>query len=148
MSKKLTGKCLCGAVTVTAAPARGSLSACHCDMCRAWTSGVFVAMECAPGAATATGPVRTLETSEWAKRAICAECGSPLWYELKAGPYAGQRQVAAGLFHDLGNMRLGLEVYIDKKPHGYSFEGGAQRKQMTEAEVIAAFAPPQDGGDT
>ncbi|MCI2399950.1 GFA family protein [Aliiroseovarius subalbicans] len=142
----MQGKCMCGAVTVTATPTRKSLSACHCDMCRAWTSGAFIAMECAPGNASADGPVKVLETSDWARRAACAHCGSPLWYELKVGPVAGQRQVAAGLFPDLGDMRLGLELYIDKKPHGYAFAGADQRKQMTEADMIAMFAP-KDGED-
>ena len=135
---------MCGAVTVTAKPARQSLSACHCDMCRAWTSSAFVAFECAPGDAAAEGPLKVLESSDWARRAVCAECGSPLWYELKAGPYAGQRQVAAGLFPDAAGMPLKLEVYIDRKPHGYAFEGAGRRRQMTEADVIAMFAP-KDG---
>jgi hypothetical protein len=135
---------MCGAVTVTAEPARNSLSACHCDMCRAWTSSVFIAIECAPGDATAEGPVKVMETSPWARRAICAECGSPIWYELKAGPEAGQRQVAAGLFPDAGGMPLRLEVFIDKKPHGYTFEGGDGRRQMTEAEIFELYAP-KDG---
>jgi phage terminase large subunit-like protein len=41
-------------------------------------------------------------------------------------------------------MPMKLEVFIDKKPHGYAFEGGATRRQMTEADVIAMFAP-KDG---
>ena len=140
----MQGKCMCGAVTVTATPAKDSLAACHCDMCRAWTSSAFMAMECAPGDATADGPLKVMETSDWARRAICAECGSPIWYEIKIGPVAGQRQVAAGLFPDAAGLPLRLEVYIDKKPHGYAFEGADTRTQMTEAEVIAMFAP-QDG---
>lgn len=140
----MQGKCMCGAVTVTAAPVRQSLTACHCDMCRAWTSSALVVIECAPGDATAEGPLKVLETSDWARRAICAECGSPIWYELTAGPYAGQRHVSAGLFPDAAGMALKLEVYIDKKPHGYAFENASQRRQMTEADVIAAFAP-KDG---
>lgn len=140
----LNGKCMCGAVSVIAEPARDSLSACHCDSCRAWTSGAFVAFQCDPGTVQAEGPVKVLETSDWANRAICESCGSPLWYEMKVGPAAGQRQVAAGLFADAGGMPLRLEVYIDKKPHGYAFEGAAGRKQMTEADIVAMYAP--DGG--
>lgn len=144
---ELKGKCMCGAVTVTAKPTRNSLSACHCNMCRAWTSSAFVAMECAAGDAVAEGPVKVLDTSPWAKRAICAECGSPIWYEITAeGPIQGQRQVAAGLFPDAGGMELRLEVYIDRKPHGYAFEGGGERRQMTEAEVIAIYAPDEGDG--
>ena len=85
-------------------------------------------------------------STPWARRAICAECGSPIWYEIKVGSVAGQRQVAAGLFPDAAGMPLRQEVYIDKKPHGYAFEGADARTQMTEAEVIAMFAPDAGGG--
>ncbi len=55
----------------------------------------------------------------------------------------GQYQIAAGLFADAAGLPLRLEVYIDKKPHGYEFAG--ERRQMTEAEVIAAYAPSPEG---
>lgn len=140
----LEGRCMCGAVRITAEAARPSLSACHCDMCRRWTSGAFVALEAKPGSVTVTGPARTITTSDWAERAFCTECGSPLWYRITMeGPMHGQMQLAAGLFENAAGADLRLEVYIDKKPEGYAFEGGDARRQMTEAEVIAMFAPPE-----
>lgn len=134
---------MCGAVSVTAIPINESLSACHCNMCRAWTSSAFVAFACAPNAVKARGPVKELPTSEWASRAICQDCGSPLWYKLQTGPSAGQHHVAAGLFPDTSGMPLRLELYIDKKPHGYAFEDATTRRQMTEAEVSTIFSPPE-----
>ena len=135
----MTGQCLCGAVTVSAEPARGALSACHCGMCRRWSSSMFMALDAKEGSVEIAGPVRVFQSSDWAERAFCETCGSNLWYRITAeGPMQGQYQLAAGLF-DVGEMGVGLEVFIDKKPAGYALEG--TRKQMTEAEVYAHFGP-------
>lgn len=139
---------MCGAVRVQARPARPSLSACHCDMCRRWTSGAFVAFEAERDSVRVTGPARTIRTSDWAERAFCPECGAPLWYRItRDGPMQGQMQLAAGLFENAAGGALRLELYIDRKPGGYAFEGGGSRRQMTEAEVVALHAPPAGGAE-
>lgn len=145
MDAKITGKCLCGAVQVTATPARAGLSVCHCDMCRAWSSSMYMAFEAAAGSVEATGPVKTYVSSDWAERAFCGTCGSNLWYRITLpGPMHGQYQLAAGLFDNAGGMEPRLEVYIDHKPAGYALQG--DRRQMTEDEVVAMFAPKDAGG--
>ena len=134
---------MCGAVTVTATPARETLGACHCDMCRRWSSGAYMSFPAEPGYA-ALGPVKTYKSSDWAERAFCDDCGSSLWYRLTApGEMHGQTQMAAGLFDNAGGNTLKLELFIDKKPEGYAFEG--ERRQMTEAEVMAMYAPSEQG---
>ena len=40
-TKRIEGKCLCGAVTVSALVEEPNLRACHCEMCRKHTSGMF-----------------------------------------------------------------------------------------------------------
>ena len=40
------GQCLCGAVRFDAVIARAEMGACHCAMCRRWTGGVFLSVEC------------------------------------------------------------------------------------------------------
>ncbi|KUJ78115.1 aldehyde-activating protein [Ruegeria marisrubri] len=140
---ELSGQCMCGAVTVTATPARKALGACHCDMCRRWSSGAFISFQAEPGYA-ALGPVRTFQSSDWAERAFCEECGSPLWYRVTApGAMHGQTQMAAGLFDNAAGGELKLELFIDKKPEGYAFEG--ERRQMTEAEFTAMYAQSEQG---
>ncbi len=140
---ELQGQCMCGAVTITATPARDALGACHCDMCRRWSSSAFVSFQAEPGYA-ALGPVRTFTSSDWAERAFCDECGSALWYRITLpGDMHGRTQVAAGLFDNAVGSQLKLELYIDKKPEGYTFAG--ERRQMTEAEVMAMYAPSDEG---
>jgi len=139
----LNGQCMCGAVTVIATPARPSLSACHCDMCRRWSSSAFMAMDAETGSVEVTGPVQRFQSSDWAERAFCKTCGSNLWYRITAeGPGHGQYQMAAGLF-DVNGMRLGLEVFIDAKPDAYAFEG--ERRQMTAQECYDMYAPKDEG---
>lgn len=140
---ELQGQCMCGAVTVTATPARNALGACHCDMCRRWTSSMLITFPAEPGYA-ALGPVKTYTSSDWAERAFCSECGSALWYRITLpGDMHGQTQMASGLFENAGDNALKLELYIDKKPEGYAFEG--ERRQMTQAEVEAMYAPKEEG---
>lgn len=51
-------------------------------------------------------------------------------------------KVAAGLFDDQSLLRLSLQVFTDHKPAFYAFANDT--KMMTEAEVIAIYAPPPD----
>ena len=140
----IEGHCLCGAVRVRIAPAQPHLHACHCGMCRRWTGVAFLGITVPPGGVEATGPIRTRGFSEWAERGWCDECGSALWYEVKAeGPLEGTRYVAAGLFEDAGGFTLASEIYIDRKPAGYAFAG--DHPVRTQAEVEAAFAAPSEG---
>ncbi|SFU16811.1 GFA family protein [Sedimentitalea nanhaiensis] len=144
MSETLKGHCMCGAVTVTARADKPEISACHCSMCRRWTSGAMIAFQAAPGM-EATGPVRRYASSEWAERAFCETCGSSLWYRVTApGPHQGQTHIAAGLFEDATGAPLTAEIFIDRKPAGYAFAG--EHARMTEAEVMAMFAPPPESG--
>ena len=102
---------------------------------------MFMAFQAEKGSVEAAGPIRVFTSSDWAERAFCKDCGSALWYRITApGPMHGQYQIAAGLFDNAGGMSPRLEVYIDRKPEGYALEGGDARRQMTEAEVIAAYA--------
>ena len=137
--RPLEGRCLCGAVTLTAIPAEAEMHACHCDMCRAWTGAMSVSIKVAPGRLTETGPVKRRQTSPWAERAWCEDCGSSLYYRVTApGPMQGQSHVSSGLFPDAGGLRLASEIYIDRKPRGYAFAGDLP--SMTKAEVEAMFA--------
>ena len=41
-----TGQCLCGDVRFEATIAAMDMGACYCSMCRRWTGGVFLAVQC------------------------------------------------------------------------------------------------------
>ncbi|CAN0603430.1 unnamed protein product [Ectocarpus sp. 12 AP-2014] len=43
---QVTGKCLCGAVKISADTNTREVAACHCDMCRRWSAGPFIEIPC------------------------------------------------------------------------------------------------------
>ena len=45
MSENVSGGCLCGAVRFTARLSKREMSVCHCDRCRRWSGGAFMAVE-------------------------------------------------------------------------------------------------------
>lgn len=48
MSEHAKGKghCLCRSVQITAEAVSGKVGACHCDTCRKWCGGPFMAVDC------------------------------------------------------------------------------------------------------
>ncbi len=129
----LSGKCLCGAVTVEATPARDHLEACHCDMCRRWGGIAFLGIQCGPNVSfSGEEHIGRYKSSDWAERGFCKQCGSNLFYLfLPAGNYG----LLAGLFDDLGDVTLSEEIFVDEQPAYYSFAG--ERPRKTGAQIIA-----------
>ena len=139
MSRK--GSCLCKAVSFEITSKIEKVGACHCDMCRAWTGGVYLGIEVPSDNLSVTGAenVKTYTSSPWAERSFCGTCGSNLWYRITAeGPYQGVYHLGMGALEDASGIPLTEEIYIDSKPDGYSF--AQDTKQMTKAEVEAMFA--------
>ena len=139
-----TGSCVCGAVSFNITTPITETGACHCGMCRKWTGGVFLSVAVPPGGLEITGEehLKVFASSPWAERASCNTCGSSLYYRVTAeGPYAGTSHVGFGTLDDVSGIPFTGEMYIDIKPEAYAFAGDG-RHEMTEAEVIAMFAPP------
>ncbi len=136
--QSLNGKCLCGAVKIVATAKKHSVTACHCDMCRRWSAGPFMALNCQTVTFEGEENIGRIRSSDWAERGFCTKCGSNLFYHiLESDDY----QIAAGLFDDQSMLRMSLQVFTDYKPEFYEFAN--ETKKMTGAEVIALFAPPQ-----
>ncbi|MEM7544903.1 MAG: GFA family protein [Pseudomonadota bacterium] len=139
----LTGKCLCGAVSYTISKDQREVGACHCSSCQAWSGGVFIGIQAGKDEAVLTGEenLTIFKSSEWAERAFCSKCGSSLFYRVTApGPMQGDFHFGAGTLTDWDGLAMNDEIFIDRKPDAYAFAG--TRKQMTGAEMMALFAPP------
>jgi hypothetical protein len=81
------------------------------------------------------------QSSKWAERGFCKQCGSSLFFRLTAeGKYQGTTSVMLGCLDDKTGVTLLKEWFIDRKPDAYSFAG--ERECITEAE---AFAILNDG---
>lgn len=128
------GACLCKAVKVTATVKSVHLGACHCSTCRTWSGGPFFAAECGQGVEfSGEDNISVFNSSDWAERGFCSQCGTHLFYRLKEG---GFYALSIGLF---GNQDwvLSEEIFVDEKPAFYDFS--QETKKLTGAEVFAQF---------
>lgn len=129
------GKCLCGAVSVTAKTVSKSLGVCHCSMCRKWGGGPWLGVECGPEISwQGQENLVAFPSSAWAERGFCKQCGTHLFYRLKE-PL--QYFVAAALFDDIADFEFDHQVFIDEKPEYYNF--AEKTRVMTGAEVFAKY---------
>lgn len=141
MSDARTGRCLCGSVSFRATDVPDTFGICHCDMCRRWTGSAFLEVSIPEGNVTWQGTenIARRATSDWAERAWCRDCGSPLYYRVTmAGEWAGNLDIALGLFDEPGGFRLSHEIFIDSKPDSFAFAGAGHR-QLTRQDCIEKF---------
>lgn len=135
----MKGSCLCGGVVITTSDRR-EVSVCHCDMCRRWAGGPFMAVHCG-GDVAFSGDVghASYPSSDWAERGFCPKCGTTLFYHLlPTSDYA----LSAGLFDRTTNLAMENQIFIDEKPDFYSFANDTPK--ITGEEVFAQFQAEQD----
>ncbi|HKY18170.1 MAG TPA: GFA family protein [Rhizomicrobium sp.] len=135
----LSGGCLCGAVRFSARLNSREVGACHCGMCRRWTAGPFLGLECATLTLDDPAQVVAYRSSEWAERIFCKTCGSSLFYRLIPRDLYF---VSAEAFDDQTGFALKTEGFIDEKPAHYTFADAT--RQLTGAEVFAAYTQPEE----
>lgn len=136
---ELQGACLCGMVRVSVKTASTSVGACHCNMCRKWTGGPLMVIECDDDVVfEGEEHVAVFSSSDWAERGFCARCGSHLFYRLKEG---GLYAVPVGLFDDDESFVFDHQVFIDEKPAFYAFAN--ETRNLTGAELFARHGASQ-----
>ncbi len=134
--RERTGGCLCGGVRYKATPRSETFGACHCGMCRRWSAGPYLEVDCAPGSLkiedrTHLGVYRS---SEWAERMFCSKCGSSLFYHfLPKDAYS----LALDTLDDLSGLEFAEQIFVDEKPAAYSF--AEQTTMKTREELMAAL---------
>jgi len=114
-SKRLAGKCECGAVRYAVADAFGYALNCHCSNCRAATGSAFKAF-----AGIERGK---LELTEGADKLLvfgdvsdnhtrCGVCGSLLYSVVRDGAYV---HVALGSLADEPSIRPSAHIFVGSK---------------------------------
>jgi hypothetical protein len=129
---EITGRCLCGAVTLRAIPAAPEVSICHCTMCRRWTGGVFACFGAEGRDVTTEGPITTYTSSSFSERAFCGTCGSHLWIRDEDGFL----DLMPGLFEGAQNFALRHIVYADRAPAYAPVPQGVPTKTAEEYEAV------------
>lgn len=135
MSKLATGKCLCGSVKLTFIYENDTFSACHCSMCRKWGGGPNLTVDTGSDLKfTGENNISVFNSSEWAERGFCKQCGTHLFYRMKE---SGFTNISLGLLENADHLTFKSQIYIDKKPGHYSF--AEKTETMTEAEILAKY---------
>ena len=79
--------------------------------------------------------VGVYDSSEWAERGFCKNCGSNLFYRIKE---SNQYHLPLGLFEEEDSLNFNSQIFIDEKPQYYNFANTT--KNMTGPEVFAAYS--------
>lgn len=137
-ARKIKGRCLCGAVSLTANNAGSDVGACHCQSCRRWGGGPFMEVDCGSDVEwNGTEHIGIYNSSDWAERGFCRECGTHLFYRLKESQ---QHMVPVGLLDDDASRSFKTQVFVEEKPGYYAFAN--KTEDLTGAELFAKYAPP------
>ncbi|EGU30531.1 hypothetical protein VII00023_10994 [Vibrio ichthyoenteri ATCC 700023] len=128
--------CLCGAVKITAKDINPKFTVCHCHSCRTWGGAPYFAVKCGTQVSIeGEDKVKMYHSSSWASRGFCSECGTHLFYKVKA---TGEYNMSLGLFPDLDGLEMTMQYFSDARPSYYCFTN--ETKEMTTDEIMAYFA--------
>jgi len=135
-TKQGIGSCLCGKVKITAKTMSHRVGVCHCSMCRKWTGGPLMAVDCGTDVKFEGDEyVKAYDSSAWAERGFCSNCGNHLFYKLKQ---SNQFIMPAGIFENSKDFIFDHQIFIDEKPDYYCFSNETQN--MTGQEVFDMYA--------
>lgn len=130
----MKGNCLCGKIEVETADTI-DLGLCHCSMCRRWSGGPMFAVHCGSDVSFVGDAPSKYQSSDWAERGFCSNCGTHLFYHLLPN---NEYILPAGLFQDQ-DFQLSNEIFIDEKPEFYEFSN--QTTKLTGQQVFEQFSP-------
>jgi len=132
------GKCLCGAVKLSFSFDKNTFDACHCGMCRNWGGGPALTVDAGKDLKfTGQEFISVYNSSDWAERGFCKQCGTHLFYRLKESEFCN---LPLGLIEYTEGLKFHTQIFIDMKPKNYSF--AEKTETMTEAEVLAKYSAP------
>jgi len=118
MSRKVSGKCLCSAVSFTATGPFENASSCHCSQCARWTGGVFSSVTVERTGLKIKGEenLKWYDSSDHARRGFCLHCGSSLFWEK---PGSGKIDLLLGTLTPPVNLEVEYHIFVGSKNDFY-----------------------------
>ena len=119
-----TGQCECGAVKYEAEEISETASFCHCSQCRR-LSGHYWSAVMAPLSKfklTQNRGLKWFQSSDWAKRGFCGECGSSMFYQMQS---EDQINIASGTLDDASGVKPGKHIFCKDKGGYYDIPNDA-----------------------
>jgi len=139
-NQSVTGRCYCGATSLTSAEQPQVVTYCHCPDCRRVTGAPVAAFAAFSEGALIIRPARPQVTpaSPGVRRAFCPDCGSPLaaWFDY----LPGQVYVPIGLLDQAPELPPQMHSHIDAQLPWLDINDHAERVAGTSREgLVAAF---------
>lgn len=132
MTRKLSGRCLCGAVAYEVEPERDEADACHCDECRRWSGHYWASVNAPIASLRVTRGDDRLgwhQSSPKVRRGFCRDCGSALfWHPNGNREHAHIISVSAGSLDRPTGVKLTRHIFVAEKGDYYSLEDGLPRR--------------------
>lgn len=119
----LKGQCECGAVAFEVDNPRQEVTFCHCGQCRR-TSGHFWAATNAQFTDltfTSDSGLKWFESSDFAKRGFCKDCGSSLFYRTNGKEDIA---IAIGALNQPTGLTPGKHIFVADKGDYYDIADG------------------------
>lgn len=136
MTETYTGRCLCGAVAFEGMLNDGkAFGICHCRTCRRWSGGPGYATELAEVVFSEQTGLTWFQSSDWAERGFCSQCGSNIFYRLRDPDMCHVYFTFLGALDDGASFELAEHIFINEKPDKYDFADDVPR--LTAAEFMA-----------
>jgi hypothetical protein len=137
------GQCHCGAVQFEGNGSMLGVDACHCGTCRRLNGGPYMGVRFQDGITLIqSDSLKWYDSSEWARRGFCGQCGASVLYNLKGTEFYA---ASSGCLDMPTGMAIGLEGFIDEKPDFYNLAG--EHPRLTGAEAVALFLKSDDQKD-
>jgi len=131
----VSGHCLCGEITFIVKKMKPTMCACHCSSCRRWGGGPLFSVDCGLEVDfVSTEKINVFQSTTWAERGFCQQCGSHLFYRFKEN---NKYFMPIGLFDQQKGIIFDHQIFIDEKPTYYCFSNETQN--MTGKEVFELF---------
>jgi len=132
-AKKLSGKCMCGAVAFEFFADRDDVIVCHCGQCRAWSGHLWASLNAPFDSLKIRKGEEALcwfKSSDYARRGYCKECGSALfWHGDKLEDYKHRIAIAAGAIEEGAPMKLSEHIFVADKGSYYEIADGLPQKE-------------------
>lgn len=118
-----TGSCLCGAVAFEINGPMGPVTACHCTQCRKMTGNYWASFHVADADLkfTRTDGLKWFDSSDFAKRGFCKECGSTLFWKKND---SNEISVCPGSIDGKTGLQLAEHIFVADSGDYYELAGG------------------------
>jgi hypothetical protein len=132
-SRRLTGKCLRGAVAFEADCTRGHFDACHCSLCRRWSGSYWMSVNVPFASLKVTKgeeQVGWFRSSKIVRRGFCKNCGSALFWHPDRHPEHGHiLAIGVGSLDAPTGLTLSEHIFVADKGDYYEITDGLPQKQ-------------------